>query len=105
MDILPKALNKMNYFAHYGKRVKSSWKQKRLIVLDYITLNKEGIVADITLNIVHIDTFLKALQFCGTSQNQIYFNQLQHGFKKQKHIMIQIYEKAFINLALYEHNF
>lgn len=25
MGILPKALNKMNYFMHYGKKVKSSW--------------------------------------------------------------------------------
>jgi hypothetical protein len=53
------------------------------MVLDYITLNKEGIAADITLNILPIDMFLKELQLCGTSQNQIYFHQLQQISKKQ----------------------
>lgn len=32
-----------------------------LIVLDYIILNKERIVADIILNTLHIDTYLKEL--------------------------------------------
>jgi hypothetical protein len=55
-----------------------------LIVLDYITLNKGRIVADIAVNILHGDMCLKELQLCGTSQNQIYFNQLQHIFKTEK---------------------
>lgn len=36
-------------------------KVERLILLDYITLNKEGIGADTTLNILHIDMLLKEL--------------------------------------------
>lgn len=36
-------------------------KVKMLIVLDYIILNKERIVADITLNILYIDMSLKEL--------------------------------------------
>lgn len=55
-----------------------------MIVLDYISLNKGRIVADIALNTLHSDMFLKQLQLCGTSQNQIYFNQLQHIFKAEK---------------------
>lgn len=59
-------------------------KVEKVDSLDYITLNKERIVADITLNILHIEMFLKELQLCGASWNQIYFNQLQHIFKTQK---------------------
>lgn len=36
-------------------------KVKMLIVLDYIILNKERIVADIILNILYIDMSLKEL--------------------------------------------
>lgn len=105
MGILPEPLNKKNYFLHSGKKVKSPWMLKRLTVLDCITLNKEGVIADITLNLLCTDRVLKELELCGRSQNQIQFNQPQHIFLKENHIRKQIHEKPFINLALYRPNF
>lgn len=47
-------------------------------------INKGRIVADTALNTLHGDMCLKELQLCGTSQNQIYSNQLQNIFKTEK---------------------
>lgn len=65
------------------------------IALDYITVNKDGIAADSTLNMLHIDMFLKELQFYGTSYNQIYFNQLQYIFKKQNTLGYKYMKRPF----------
>lgn len=61
MDILPKALKKCNISCIMVWKSKAHESRKGWILLDYITSNKEGIGADTTLNILHIDMLLKEL--------------------------------------------